>query len=218
MVNKTTFIYGLFDPQFPEKIMYVGKGDENRAKFHWKIFKRNGKAVNAGLRTWLETISSKGIEPSYRFLEENIENWQERERYWIAYWKEHNPQLCNIDPGGNSVPIMNCKLGGKRVHEIHPDGARKRMFQTHKENPNLARETALKVHKLHPELSRNNQLKVRELYVDKLFEWASLGGKAGGKKGMHNRWHRKKFNPNCHLCLNQNLDFFAAEEQQQCCR
>src|SRR5690348_10145349 len=96
---KKTCIYGLFDPRQSNIIMYVGKGLKRRAQLHWRY--RKTKVVNSLVRNWFERLEKEGIEPSWRFLEENVINWEECERYWIAYWREKNPDLCNIADGGN---------------------------------------------------------------------------------------------------------------------
>jgi hypothetical protein len=67
-------IYGLFGPRFPGVIMYVGKGFEKRAQYHWRFYLRKGAAVNSLLRAWFDRLKSVNIKPSYRFLEENVEN------------------------------------------------------------------------------------------------------------------------------------------------
>ena len=101
-----TNIYGLYDPRRPHVIMYVGKGMEGRARHHWKLFLAKGVTTNALLRAWFEKLRAAHIEPRWRFIEEGVPDaqWGNRERYWIAWWKERNPGLCNVAPGGNAWP------------------------------------------------------------------------------------------------------------------
>lgn len=119
----TSSIYGLFDPRFPDVMFYVGKGTLKRVESHWKFFSRNGRAVNRLLARKFEALASDGVQPSYRWLEENVVDWQSAERKWIAYWREINPDLCNVADGGNSWPLDSSRLGGMiggRVNAAKP--------------------------------------------------------------------------------------------------
>src|SRR5260370_21719526 len=81
---KVTSIYGLFDCRSTGIIMYVGKGGDKRAQKHWKEFISKGTAMNSKQRHWFEKLKAEGVEPSWKFLEENVENWQRAEQLWIA--------------------------------------------------------------------------------------------------------------------------------------
>jgi hypothetical protein len=194
-----TCIYGLFDPRSPGMIMYVGKGLAARAQSHWKKFLVNGDAINFLVRRWLGKLKTEGIEPSWRFLEENVTNWEERERYWIAYWRDKNPELCNVSNGGNYVRLTAeekfraSQLGGlaggskgaKRVHELHPD------------------------------LASKNMQHAWDFNRGKMLEVTSLGGSAAarlGRSGLITAWREKPEEMTKHAKENASLGGAAAKE------
>jgi hypothetical protein len=116
-----TAIYGLYDPREPEMIWYVGKGLSERAETHWYHFGRFGAAVcldkgleNKLVLAWFETLRSAGVEPSWRFIDTNVpaDNWQDHEKWWITWWRDINPNLCNVCSGGNS-PEEYSAMGGR---------------------------------------------------------------------------------------------------------
>ena len=55
---------------------------------------------------------------SYAIIEENIENYNEREAYWIAYYNSLVPNGYNILPGGQNNPILK---GEKHPRNTVPD-------------------------------------------------------------------------------------------------
>src|SRR5208282_5774338 len=135
---KTTAIYGLFDPRNPALIMYVGKGLDNRAQFHWKRFLRNGIAVSMRLRRWFEVMKTDRVEPTWRFLEKDVLFWQDREKYWISFWREKNSVLCNVVEGGNSWPINAASIGGKNNSRENKSRAGRASAQWAKDHPEEA--------------------------------------------------------------------------------
>jgi hypothetical protein len=112
---KTTAIYGLFDPRNPDVIMYVGKGPAVRAQCHWRNFINRDTACNGRLLRWFASLLADGVKAQWQFIEKNVTDWEEREKHWIAHWREKNPQLCNVLDGGNQWPIDAGKLGGRSV-------------------------------------------------------------------------------------------------------
>lgn len=102
--------------------MYVGKGPEDRARSHWKEFSKSGRAVNSLQRHWFEKLISARIEPRVRIREAVIlSQWQEREKFWIAYWRKLNPDLCNIASGGNAFTSEAGKLGNQVMRKLYPE-------------------------------------------------------------------------------------------------
>ncbi|MHB8484067.1 MAG: hypothetical protein ACYDBV_15330 [Nitrospiria bacterium] len=111
---KFTAIYGLFDPRKPALIWYVGKGLNARANSHWRNFLNKNTAVNKKLLQWLIKLQEAGVQPQFRFLEENVpaNRWKKWERYHIAKWRKLNPKLCNVTAGGNAWSQDACRKGG----------------------------------------------------------------------------------------------------------
>jgi hypothetical protein len=190
-------IYGLFDFRKPSIIMYVGKGGKKRACSHWQIFIRNGTACNAFLRRWLGKLRSDGVEPTGRFLEENVTDWENAERSWISRLREINPELCNVASGGNGYhSFAGSQLGGRNVHKLYPrlacENVQKVLTALHAAKDGegksiFARKLGKRVHELHPGMARINGLR---------------NGSLTGLRNNHVRWHvaRGRVNPACKLC------------------
>lgn len=222
-------IYGLIDPRRPDWVMYVGKGLEQRAKSHWKGFLRNGWAQNALLRRWFEQLKADNVIPDFIFLEEDVSNWQEAEKDWIAAWRKVNSQLCNVADGGNQWPQNASKLGGIAAGpttrktggglaiawEIH----REAMLKTVIISSAKGRKRTLELYPDHQsKAGKIGWKKSRENNLDKISEWGRKGGLGGGGQlaclrdptlarrrgilGTHNRWHvaRGIIKKECSLC------------------
>jgi hypothetical protein len=114
-----TAIYGLFDPREPYLVWYVGKGLAKRAAHHWKEFLSKGTAENARQRAWFEKLRAAGVIPGWRFLEENVVDWQKAERRLIYYWRFENPELCNVADGGNAFPQKSFGVGITTYHKLY---------------------------------------------------------------------------------------------------
>jgi len=223
-------IYGLFDPRSPDVIMYVGKGGEKRPPRHWRSFLCNGRAVNALLRRWFEGLKIAGVAPAWRFLEEDVTDWQQAERDWITCCRVVNPVLCNVADGGNQWPLEAGKLGGKVVSQLYPEKAKQlgRKYggisfkHLRSLNPALMCEFASRggriggrrTHELHPDLAREigkrsgptsgkiGGRRTHELHPDLAREMGKRNGPRAGRIGCHNRWHvaRGTYNSSCTLC------------------
>lgn len=115
---KVTLIYELYAP-YGRKAMYVGKGSKNRMKWHWQVFCRTGQAVNTKLRHWFKSLQARKLVPQFRIRETvKVSKWEERERYWIAYWRKRNPNLCNINQGGNAWPDSAGRAGNLAARKV----------------------------------------------------------------------------------------------------
>ena len=96
-------IYGLYDPNDINKtIRYVGftsKSPGRRIAEH--ICESNAGAF-CHRHKWIRKIVATGNKPEFIILEHvNSENWQEREKYWIAKLKYKN--LVNSTDGGEGL-------------------------------------------------------------------------------------------------------------------
>jgi hypothetical protein len=89
------FIYALVDPNTKE-IRYIGKSvnPNNRLMHHWK-YRDKGRTYRDH---WLRSLN--GVKPFLQILEQCEENWEEREKWWIAYI----PNLTNHNNGGAGCP------------------------------------------------------------------------------------------------------------------
>ena len=90
-------IYKLIDPE-NKKIMYVGKTSRDlnkRLQQHIKNKKQTAKTE------WINLLLSKNMIPIIETIEVcNEINWEDREKYWIKYYKEINNNLLNKHEGG----------------------------------------------------------------------------------------------------------------------
>lgn len=92
------FIYTLTDPR-TRIIRYVGKTNNPtlRLWMHMNEKKRTHK------NCWLGQLKSLGLRPIMDVIEEVAsDTWQERERFWIAHFRQLGFPLTNLDSGGNS--------------------------------------------------------------------------------------------------------------------
>src|SRR6266403_882789 len=96
---KTTYIYGLYEER-NKIIRYVGKSNtpEKRLYNHLKIFNN----VKNYKEHWIKKCLKEEIKISFSIIEEvPIEIWQEREIYWINFYKQKKEnRLTNISKGG----------------------------------------------------------------------------------------------------------------------
>lgn len=96
-----THIYGLICP-IENKVMYIGKSVQIRTRLQqheWET--KIGIGRNTLKGKWLKDLQSKNLSPSVIILDTCEDNeWRERERYWITYYRELNPELKNMGKGG----------------------------------------------------------------------------------------------------------------------
>lgn len=95
----TAVIYGLFDPLTTE-LRYVGKtlySVKKRLKQH--VF----HTKNSALKTWIDDLGAHGCRPEIAALEVvDSDEWQDAERFWIAYFRSIGANLLNAHEGGGA--------------------------------------------------------------------------------------------------------------------
>lgn len=144
MEAKKTFIYLLFDPRPEERRCYVGKTvlDLRKRLAGHMAFARK-KLNGVFLQTWLLDLMSNNMEPEVLILEEVYgEEWEEKEKYWISYFRENSSSfdLLNAGVGGNGGP----EWGYDRAEHMrrimtgrakHSEEARRKMSESRKGVP-----------------------------------------------------------------------------------
>ncbi len=93
------YIYGLVDPR-TEQIRYVGqtKDIKRRLRNHLNDAKRG---VKSHKHSWIRKLLAEKIKPKTTVIEKcNSRNADEREEYWIAYYRETEAGLTNQTDGG----------------------------------------------------------------------------------------------------------------------
>lgn len=96
-------IYALCDPD-TFTVRYVGKTINLRKRME-AHFSPNARAITP-ISRWNRSLKSAGKKPHCMILETVVGNWAERERYWIAYYRNQQPDLLNVCDGGE---FPHCK-------------------------------------------------------------------------------------------------------------
>lgn len=95
-------IYLLRNPLTSE-IKYIGFTDQSlkrRLILHVSHSKKNKTYV----QKWINSLE---LPPLIELIEECDNNiWQQRESYWIKYYREQGCKLCNLTDGGEGIPNL----------------------------------------------------------------------------------------------------------------
>jgi predicted GIY-YIG superfamily endonuclease len=105
-VKNIIFIYVLKDM---DKIRYVGQTNDPRQRLISHIYEANNPqyalSPNTHKNRWIRDIASKGRQPLMEIIEEaDIDNADDREKYWIQYYVAQGCKLTNGTGGGQSIP------------------------------------------------------------------------------------------------------------------
>jgi predicted GIY-YIG superfamily endonuclease len=100
MSSEETLIYVLKDPDTNE-IRYVGKTINLRKRYNIHTSKKTQEKIKTYVSYWLLTLLNNNKKPILEIIERcTKKDWVEREIYWIDYYKNLIPNLCNISKGG----------------------------------------------------------------------------------------------------------------------
>lgn len=98
----TCVIYGLVDPRAAEVVRYVGYSKDTKVRFKGHIGESREKETSHKHK-WIRKLLREGVEPVVIILEEVMpENWQLREKFWIAELRISN-KLTNSTEGGEGL-------------------------------------------------------------------------------------------------------------------
>lgn len=145
--GNTTFIYALVDPR-TQQIRYVGKANDpqHRLRDHLREKRKSYK------NSWIKELRDNGLVPELQIVEEvPVTNWMERERYWIAYYRDLGMALVNGTDGGDGVhgmqhtPEARAKISAAGMGNQHSKGRHPTPEETAK------RRSSLKGHVVTPE-------------------------------------------------------------------
>lgn len=104
-------IYTLADPR-TDLVRYVGKTTMSLPK---RLSRHLGDA-RRGLSThkdnWLRGLLADGLKPRVSVLEtgEGEDTWQEREKFWIAFYRAWGGHLTNHHDGGNGTSVVKNRV------------------------------------------------------------------------------------------------------------
>ena len=103
---KNTFIYALCCPISGE-VRYIGKANKPKERFT-KHKSKNSKDNNKDKKEWIANLLSDNLSPVLKILEEvAIDDWKEKEKYYIKKYKNEGCNLLNICGGANGSVFGN---------------------------------------------------------------------------------------------------------------
>ena len=97
--EKPVYVYVLFDPREPGHARYIGVSvcPRDRLSSHISTAEK-AKTYRAN---WVRKLLAENVRPSMAVIETaTLENWPERERWWIAFYRERGHRLTNSHAGG----------------------------------------------------------------------------------------------------------------------
>lgn len=167
-MTRVVFIYTLKDP-ITEEIRYVGKtvtALNTRLKVHIHQSKKKKKLTYK--EAWIKGLLNINLKPIIELVEKcNTENWVEREKYWICFYKSKS-KITNLTEGGDGShghqPSDETRelVRGKMLGNKHGAGKKwtKEAIEKRNSNPNyinrkirrgfaVAQETKIKMSAAH---------------------------------------------------------------------
>jgi hypothetical protein len=101
-------VYGLRDPR-NDVYYYIGKSSVGMKRPMTHLVESHSEKVNA----WVTELKEKGYFPLIDIIEEveDLDDLSEREKYWIAYYYEINPNLLN------STSLLKKEVKGRKVED-----------------------------------------------------------------------------------------------------
>lgn len=117
-------IYGLIDPK-TGTIRYVGKTvNDLKHRLSAHISESRNLQNNHPKHRWIRKVFDSGDEPNIVLIEEvDDEIWEDREKYWINFYK-HTNNLTNISEGGIKPP--------NHQNEKRSEETKKKLSMAHK--------------------------------------------------------------------------------------
>lgn len=116
-------IYVLCDPRTAE-VRYVGKSVNPQLRLgnHIKEAKKAGHKNRKN--AWIASLLSAGVRPELRVIETCVvDNWKERECFWIGKYRKSEARLLNLKDGGEGLnpspesrALMSAAKRGKAPH------------------------------------------------------------------------------------------------------
>lgn len=102
---KDIIIYTLIDPR-DDQVRYVGKTNNLKQRLSSHI-NRSKSGFNSPIHCWIRKLLDLNLKPTILVQEIcNQDNWEEREKYWIQYYREKYKNITNVSDGG-ITPLKN---------------------------------------------------------------------------------------------------------------
>lgn len=106
----TNYIYALLDPSTNE-IRYIGKTNNPEHRMGQHLWDSKTHRKHCHNHRWINALMESGITPEMKIIEECGDNWQDRERFWIKYYRDIGVKLTNVTDGGEGIDIPNRNPG-----------------------------------------------------------------------------------------------------------
>lgn len=103
------YIYALCDPR-DNRVRYIGKTNNLRRRYGQHLIEK----TNTHRTHWIQSLIEIGLAPHLIVIEEIApeQDWEERERLWIARYRAMSNDLTNGSDGGDCGP--RTKKGSKK--------------------------------------------------------------------------------------------------------
>lgn len=113
--NNKVFIYALTEP-ITHEIRYIGKTNNLYERYYMHLQElQEPTKKHYHSKNWIRELFSRGYAPKIEVLETcNQSNWQEREMYWIEFYKRLGTNLTNMTKGGDGGAMLG-KPSPKRM-------------------------------------------------------------------------------------------------------
>lgn len=114
----TVFIYTLREPGGP--IRYIGKTKDCLTRLKWHLKEARRHKARAHKNHWIRSLLAKNEMPLIEVIDEVEEtDWQERERFWISWFRKMGFNLVNGTDGGEGVhnPSPQTRLHMSEAHK-----------------------------------------------------------------------------------------------------
>lgn len=84
--------------------VYIGQAIDPKRRFNSHFSRAKTNVDNSAIHYAITALGKENF--YYQILEQNIENYNERERYWIKYYNSIVPNGYNLTEGGEEPPIF----------------------------------------------------------------------------------------------------------------
>ena len=119
LANKSISIYALLDPRTND-VMYIGKAVNPSQRLYMHLYSSGYK--KSYKYEWMRELKNEGYIPALQILEVvSSDKWQEREKYWISYYRDlPDSKLLNICKGGEGASsFYGRKYLGSKYKELN---------------------------------------------------------------------------------------------------
>jgi len=147
---KKIYIYCLKDPN--GLIRYIGKTTNIKRRLYGHIYEAKKSKGKRYVLNWIINLINSGLLPIIEVIEIcNESNWQEKEIYWIDFYRKIIPNLCNNSDGG---------LGGSGIKNYSKEEIIRRKSLMSRQFSKFSNEEKLNIWKLIKENKSTEDIKL----------------------------------------------------------